>query len=138
MAYRCCSANLPFWAANLIDRLKVLALPLVALLLPLTRILPPAYRWTVRKKVFRWYEEVQSIDQSAFDNPDRENLQHCLAELDRIEIGARNIEVPLGYAHELYVLRQHVDLLQRQIAERLDAPDATVHSTASATDAKAV
>ena len=41
---------LPFWAANLVDRLKLLALPLVALLLPLTRILPPAYRWTVRKK----------------------------------------------------------------------------------------
>ena len=41
---------LPFWAANLIDRMKVLAVPLLALLLPLTRILPPAYRWSVRKR----------------------------------------------------------------------------------------
>ncbi len=110
---------LPFWAANLIDRLKVMALPLIALLLPLTRILPPAYRWTVRKKVFRWYEEVQSIDQSAFNDPEKGNLQRCLAELDRIEVGARDIEVPLGYAHELYVLRQHVDLMKRQITDRL-------------------
>ncbi|MEE9319719.1 MAG: TAXI family TRAP transporter solute-binding subunit [Granulosicoccus sp.] len=106
---------LPFWAANLIDRLKLLALPLVALALPLTRLLPPAYRWSVRKKIFRWYEEVQLIDQAAQQNPSSENLQACLKKLNRIENEAREITVPLGYASELYSLRQHIDLLNQQI-----------------------
>lgn len=110
---------LPFWAANLVDRLKLLALPLLALLLPLTRILPPAYRWTVRKKVFRWYEEVQTIDQTAQDDPSQESLEACLDQLERIENDARDIEVPLGYAHELYSLRHHIDLLSQQIERRL-------------------
>ncbi|ASJ75269.1 TAXI family TRAP transporter solute-binding subunit [Granulosicoccus antarcticus] len=109
---------LPFWAANLVDRLKLLALPLLALLLPLSRMLPPAYRWTVRKKVFRWYEEVQAIDQSASEDSSPAALKRCLAELARIEDEAREIEVPLGYAHELYALRQHVDLLIQQIERR--------------------
>jgi len=109
---------LPFWAANLIDRLKLLALPLIALLLPLSRLLPPAYRWTVRKKVFRWYEEVQRIDQRASDDTRPAALSACLADLARIEDDARDVVVPLGYAHELYALRQHIDLLTQQIERR--------------------
>jgi len=109
---------LPFWAATLVDRLKVLLLPLIALLLPLSKILPPTYRWTVRKKIFHWYEELQLVDQSATEIPSEENLEHCLANLDKIEREVKAIEVPLGYAHELYILRQHIDLLARQIGLR--------------------
>lgn len=107
---------LPFWAATLVDRLKVLLLPLLALLLPLSKILPPTYRWSVRKKIFHWYDELQLVDQSATEIPSEENLEHCLANLDKIENEVKEVEVPLGYAHELYVLRQHIDLLARQIS----------------------
>ncbi len=110
---------LPFWAANLVDRLKLLALPLLALLLPLSRMLPPAYRWTVRKKVYHWYDEVQAIDQSTTDDSSHAALTRCLLELKRIEDEARAIEVPLSYAHELYALRQHIDMLTLQIERRL-------------------
>lgn len=109
---------LPFWAATLVDRLKVLLLPMLALLLPLSKILPPTYRWTVRKKIYQWYEELQLIDQSSYEIDTEENLEHCLANLDKIEHEVREVEVPLGYAHELYELRQHIDLLARQIALR--------------------
>ncbi|MGQ7843607.1 TAXI family TRAP transporter solute-binding subunit [Granulosicoccus sp. 3-233] len=115
---------LPFWAANLVDRLKLLALPLLALLLPLSRMLPPAYRWTVRKKVYHWYDEVQAIDQSTSDDSSPAALSRCLLELKRIEDEARAIEVPLSYAHELYALRQHIDMLTQQIERRqeIDVP----------------
>lgn len=109
---------LPFWAANLVDRLKLLALPLLALLLPLSRMLPPAYRWTIRKKIYRWYDEVQAIDQSTTQDSSSAALQRCLLELRRIEDEARAIEVPLSYASELYSLRQHIDLLTQQIERR--------------------
>ena len=111
---------LPFWIANLVDRLKLLALPLLALLLPLSRLLPPAYRWTVRKKIYRWYDEVQRLDLRASDDSSVENLQVCRGELVRIENEVREVEVPLGYAHELYGLRQHIELLMRQIDHRIN------------------
>jgi TRAP transporter TAXI family solute receptor len=107
---------LPFWAATLADRLKVMLLPLLALLIPLVRILPPTYRWSVRKKIYKWYDEIQLIDQSATETATEINLELCLANLDKIEDEVREVEVPLGYAHELYVLRQHIDLLARQIS----------------------
>ena len=125
---------LPFWVANLVDRLKLLALPLLALLLPLSRLLPPAYRWSVRKKVYRWYDEVQSIDQSASDEQTTENLTQCKHDLMVIENDVRDVEVPLGYAHELYVLRQHIDLLARQIDTRLSNAAAMGTVTGTATN----
>ncbi len=106
---------LPFWAATLVDRLKVMLLPLLALMIPLSRILPPTYRWAVRKKIYRWYDEIQHIDQSANEVRTPVNLERCLANLDRIQDEVREVEVPLGYAHELYVLRQHIELLAMQI-----------------------
>ena len=107
---------LPFWAATLLDRLKVMLVPLLALLIPLFKILPPTYRWTVRKKIYKWYDEIQIIDQSANELVTEDNLELCLANLDKIEDEVRTVEVPLGYAYELYVLRQHIDLLARQIS----------------------
>ena len=107
---------LPFWAATLIDRLKVLLLPLLALLIPLMKILPPTYRWSVRKRIFHWYEQLQHIDQSSNEIASEENLELCLANLDKIEQEVREIEIPLSYANELYMLRQHIDLLARQIS----------------------
>ena len=106
---------LPFWAATLLDRLKVMLVPLLALLIPLFKILPPTYRWTVRKKIYKWYDEIQIIDQSANELVTEKNLEICLANLDKIEDEVRTVEVPLGYAYELYVLRQHIELLARQI-----------------------
>jgi hypothetical protein len=39
-----------------------------------------------------------------------------------IENDARELYVPLGYAHELYALRQHIDLLTVQIKRQIAAP----------------
>jgi TRAP transporter TAXI family solute receptor len=50
---------LPFWAATLIDRLKVMLLPLVVILLPLAKIMPPIYSWRMRAKIYRWYKELE-------------------------------------------------------------------------------
>ena len=111
---------LPFWIANLVDRLKLLALPLLALILPLSRLLPPAYRWAVRKKIYRWYDEVQELDKSANADASADHQRICLGELRRIENELRDVNVPLSYAHELYGLRHHVELLSQQIIARLN------------------
>ena len=117
---------LPFWIANLVDRLKLLALPLLALLIPLSRMLPPAYRWTVRRKIYRWYDQVQALDQSASENQDTDHLHYCLNELSNIQSEVRTVEVPLSYAHELYGLRLHIQLLMQQIETHLSGDGQSV------------
>lgn len=106
---------LPFWAATLVDRLKVMLLPLIALVLPLSRLLPPTYRWRMRRRVYQWYDEVKMIDTAAHDNSSQFSLKDCQAALDEIESEIRQVDVPLSFHSELYTLRQHTELMRQRI-----------------------
>jgi TRAP transporter TAXI family solute receptor len=107
---------LPFWAATLVDRLKVMLLPFLALMIPLFKIMPPIYRWRMRSRIYRWYKEVLEIDHLLF----REDVDLSKAQtaLTRIEYEVSHIEIPLSYAEELYDLRLHISLIQQKL-ERL-------------------
>ena len=106
---------LPFWAATLIDRLKVMLLPLIALVLPLSRLLPPTYRWRMRRRVYQWYDEVKMIDTAAHDATSNFSLSDCQTALDEIENEIRQVDVPLSFHSELYTLRQHTELMRQRI-----------------------
>ena len=109
---------LPFWSASLIDRLKIMLLPLLTLLLPLVKIMPPMYRWRVRKKIYRWYRELQLLDDASHEHPDDAAQAELLKKLDTIEEEVRKVSVPLSYADELYSLRLHIGLVRNSLTDR--------------------
>jgi hypothetical protein len=115
---------LPFWAASLVDRLKVMLLPLIALAIPLMKVLPPTYRWRMRSKIYRWYDELHDLDQYVSRNPTSQVIAEALENLNIMEHEARQMEVPLSYAQELYNLRLHINLLREQISSNYKVPDA--------------
>jgi len=107
---------LPFWLSNVIDRMWVALFSIVAVLIPLSRIVPPLYRLRVRSKVFRWYRHLRRIeDESAEKGAPAKKL---LEELDKLEARAARVAVPLAYAEELYALRQHIDLVRARLGPR--------------------
>ncbi len=107
---------LPFWAASLIDRLKVMLLPLLVLLFPLIKVMPPIYTWRMRARVYRWYDELEQAE-AALDS-DRNDVDWVMRELDRIEHEVKHIKVPLSFTDQLYHLRQHIELVRRQVGEQ--------------------
>jgi TRAP transporter TAXI family solute receptor len=118
---------LPFWAANLVDRLWVILVPIIAVVVPLGRIVPAVYRWRVRSRVFRWYARLKEIELQLEENPGRQRLEEMLKRLDETERAVNRIPTPLAYTDNLYVFREHVELVRRRIARRLsDGADATV------------
>ncbi len=102
--------HIPFWAATLIDRLLVMLLPLIALLLPFMRILPPMYKWRVRSRIYRWYRELLAIHPARAEEAGALGYAEQLHELDRIEDEVIKVSVPLSYADQLYNLRLHIEL----------------------------
>jgi TRAP transporter TAXI family solute receptor len=106
---------LPYRTAVLLDRLKLLVLPFVALLIPLFRIGPPLYQWRIRSRIYRWYAAVREIDTMLLSGTAEEpaSIRERLLALER-EVAS--VSVPLAYAGEQYHLRLHIRLLQ----ERLD------------------
>lgn len=104
---------LPFWAASLVDRLKVMLLPLLMLLLPLIKVMPPIYTWRMRARVYRWYDELEQAEQRLSEG--RRDTDWVCSELDRIESEVQRVKVPLSFTDQLYHLRQHIDLVRRQV-----------------------
>jgi hypothetical protein len=108
---------LPFWLANLIDRMWVVLISIVAVLIPLSRVVPPLYQFRVRSRVFRWYGQLRALE----DNIGKRPAQELMRELDDIERKLSHVNVPLSYADELYALRGHIAMVRRRLPEATSA-----------------
>ncbi|NEX62041.1 TAXI family TRAP transporter solute-binding subunit [Noviherbaspirillum galbum] len=111
---------LPFWVANFLERMWVVVVALGALILPLSRIIPPLYVWKVRSRVYRWYGQLRAVEQAVEDVPAERRREVFAAQLDRlndIEERVNRISIPLSFADELYGLRSHINFVRRRIAE---------------------
>jgi ABC-type nitrate/sulfonate/bicarbonate transport system substrate-binding protein len=105
---------LPFWLANLIERMWLALGIILAILLPLSRIVPPLYAFRIRSRVFRWYGQLRSIEErSAQASGDTPELQR---ELDALDLRVARVSVPLSYADELYALRANINLVRARLA----------------------
>ena len=101
----------PYWIASNIDRLKILLIPFLTLLIPISKGLFPLYRWSIRSKIYRWYDELQSIDLS-LEGLEKEELKKKLVELERLKKEIKEeTKVPLSYMGEYYDLIMHIELI---------------------------
>lgn len=110
---------LPFWIANLIDRLWVMLVPVIALLIPLGRIAPQLYAWRVRSRLYRWYGELKFLEMQAQKNPQARSKEEWLRAVDRIEAAVNRIPTPLAYSDYLYNLRAHIALVRSNLRAQL-------------------
>ncbi len=102
---------LPFWMANLVDRMWIALLSIVAVLLPLSRVVPPIVELRIRSRVFRWYGQLREIE-AAVGSTESAAL---LSRLDDIEAKVNAVQVPLSYADELYAMKSHIQLVRRRL-----------------------
>lgn len=105
--------HLPFWLANLIDRMWVVMLSIIAVLIPVSRVVPPLYEFRIRSRVFRWYAQLRHIEERSVA-PVQEAAK-LLHELDALEGRVERIKVPLSHADELYALRGHIELVRAKL-----------------------
>jgi uncharacterized protein len=109
---------MPFWLANFFERMWVVIVALGALILPLSRIVPPLYVWKVRSRVYRWYGKLRAVEQTIEDVPPEKRAgiyQTQLERLNEIEEKVNQISIPLSFAEELYRLRSHIDMVRKRI-----------------------
>ena len=109
---------LPYWIAVMVDRLWIVMLPVLALLVPLTKIIPPLYRWRVRSRIYRWYARLKELELELDDNPPPEKVKEFLERLDQIEGAVNRINTPLAYSDNLFAFRQNVNLVRQRVGAR--------------------
>ena len=109
---------MPFWAANFLDRMWVVMLALSALILPLSKIVPPLYVWRIRSRVYKWYGQLRTVEQKVEEAPEGARMQVYEAQLrrlDEIEELVNQISIPLSFADGLYGLRSHIQFVRKRI-----------------------
>ncbi len=121
---------LPFWLANVIERMWLAMGLIIALALPLSRIVPPLYTFRIRSRVFRWYAELRDIEHRHEDG--EASADELLEQLEAMEHKVEKVVVPLSYTDELYALRGNIHLVRKKLLRKLATPASNASTTAPA------
>lgn len=113
---------MPFWVANLLERLLVLLVPLIVVLIPVMRIMPAFYDWRIKRRIFRWYRELKSVEIAVRQSPAATDTRLLLERLAQIEEGVAATPVPLTYWDYVYNLRSHIDLVRARLSSSAATP----------------
>ena len=108
---------LPFWAATLVDRLWVLLFPIIGLLIPLFKLLPPLYHWRIRRRLLQRYAELRAIDPQYSPVESAEDHRARVQRIYELDNETVDVVVPKDYSDDVYKLRRDIDLVRRKLDE---------------------
>jgi TRAP-type uncharacterized transport system substrate-binding protein len=105
---------LPFWLANLIERMLVTLVPVLAIGLPLIRFVPAFLNWRERSELTRLYDEVLALEHRHYRSADEKAVS--LARL--VEIDTILPTLKLGSVHhvDVYNLKSHLELVRSRLS----------------------
>ena len=107
---------LPFGMAAYIDRMILILVPAVVVLIPLLRIIPSLYFWWNRRKLYKSYEDLKSLEMEMVEDFTPGRVTDYKKTLDRIEAFVSGVHVPLALFKEVYTLEEHVDHVRNKLA----------------------
>jgi len=109
----------PFWIATTLDRLKILLIPLLAVMFPLLRGAIPLYQFGIRFKIFRWYSKLYEMDHKVKEINDLSSIGQEIEKMKALQHEIlEQVSVPLSYMGEFYALRMHIQLVVDRLEER--------------------
>lgn len=108
--------NLPFWVATLVDRLLVVVVPIIMLLIPGLKLVPALYAWRIKSRIYRCYGKLIALERDMLLQPAAEEKKELVKQLDEIEAEINRMKIPLAYAEQFYVLRDHINFVRARNA----------------------
>jgi TRAP-type uncharacterized transport system substrate-binding protein len=106
---------LPFWMVVWVNRFIVVGIPLLIVAIPFFRNIPALYRWRTRRKVYRWYGELKTIE-DAVRRREGEQAAHS-ARLEQLAARVDRLHIPHAYSGELFALLMHIRLVREMLKE---------------------
>ena len=107
---------LPFWLASLVDRTMVVLVPIVVVLIPAIKLVPALYRWRIRTRIYKRYGELMALEREMLNQTTPEQRTELGKRLDEIEKRVNGSKMPLPFADQFYVLREHINFVRRRLA----------------------
>ena len=119
---------LPYWLANLVERFWVILLPLMTIIIPVLGFGPATFEWSMRRRIYRWYTELATIEGAAEQAETEQDLLKLLKMLDDLQDRVKRVHVTLPFRRELYALRTHIAFVAQgiRLGDRLEAQGSLV------------
>jgi hypothetical protein len=103
--------KLPFWLAELLQRLAIVILPLAGILYPLWSLLPGFYKWHMENRIYRLYGELEFIEGALRSSRDPEERSQMLVRIEELDRRALELDVPSSYSERSFNLKAHIRAL---------------------------
>jgi TRAP-type uncharacterized transport system substrate-binding protein len=108
--------SLPFWWAQMMERILLIVLPIALLAIWLMNLIPAYVRWTLESRVNRWYGELKFIEndlsKEALSGLD---LTRYLLRLDRIDTALMAFSCPKDLITRCYMLHKHIEFVRQRL-----------------------
>jgi hypothetical protein len=99
----------------------VILLPIILLLIPGAKLVPLLYGWRIRSRIYRWYGALIALERGVTTHTAEEQEQ-MLTQLDEIESAVNRMKMPLAFADQFYVLREHIGFVRSRLQNVAAAP----------------
>ena len=105
---------LPFWLANLIERMLVTIVPILAIGIPLIRLVPAFLNWRERSELTQLYDEVMALEHKHYGSADEKSTS--LARLIQIDQILPTLNLGANHHVDVYNLKSHLELVRARLA----------------------
>jgi hypothetical protein len=108
------SKYLPFELASIVERLAKSLLPFFLVFFPMLKFIPSIMKWHTSRKFSKLYKSLANVEARMRSNSAQLSAAECVSLLNRIEeeIALENLSLS---SSEVYVLREHIELVRGQI-----------------------
>jgi hypothetical protein len=101
--------------------LLVVLVPIIVVLIPGLRLVPSLYAWRVKSRIYRWYGALIAIEREALNDTSAPEREALIERLDKIEESVNGLKMPLAYADQFYVLREHIGFVRARLTRDSEA-----------------
>lgn len=113
---------LPYWAANALQRLLLVLVPLIAIAIPVFRVVPRLFEFKEKNRLYRRYAVLLDMERDITSRTlNAEEIASATVRLDKIEHEVSHMKFSLDFSDRVYTLRQHVDYVRSQLHKSTEA-----------------
>jgi TRAP-type uncharacterized transport system substrate-binding protein len=112
---------LPYWAANALQRLLLIIVPLLAIAIPIIKAIPGLLNFKEKNRLYRRYGVLLDLERDLRSRQlTAAEISEASAKLDQVEQDISEMKFSLDFTDRIYTLRQHVDYVRMQLQKEKD------------------
>jgi TRAP-type uncharacterized transport system substrate-binding protein len=97
-------------------RIALLAIPILSILIPFSRLIPVLYAWIIRRRLLHWYDRLKTIERT-LDRAEATPAHIAMVseELNKIDDAVSRLRIPRQFSSQHYELRSHINLVDQRL-----------------------